>query len=214
MPTCVMTRSLESKVPYQLGESLCPEDDTISLQCPPLKKTKAGYLESDVKRDLLKYHPEVVLYCPQIPQNTGSIARLCAAFASTLHLVEPMGFQITEKAVKRAGLDYWEHVNLFVHKSWEQFKVTRPRRRFVFIETGGSQSPYEFKFLPGDVLVFGAETFGVHREVLEKELAAAQHVHITVPMFNTGVRSINLANCVSIVLYHAVAQLHEKGPLP
>lgn len=206
-----MTPSSENKVPYQLGESLLPEQDEISLTCPPLHKTKEGYLEPQARSGLLKYHPEVALYCPQIPQNTGSIARLCAAFTSTLHLIEPMGFQITEKAVKRAGLDYWEHVNLFVHKSWDQFKVTRPKRRLVFIETGSVQSPYAFQFLPGDVLVFGAETFGVHREVLDKEIKQHAHAHLTIPMFNTGVRSINLANCVSIVLYHAVAQLHEKG---
>jgi len=168
------------------------------------------YIDEYQKEELLKFHPEIVLYCPQIPQNTGTISRLCAAFSSTLHLIHPMAFKITEKAVKRAGLDYWEHVNLFEHESWQTFRQLHPEKRIVFVETGGSQAPYDFQFLPQDLLVFGAETFGIHKHVMEPELSKGNAHLITIPMFNRGVRSINLANTVSIVLYQAIAQLHAQ----
>jgi tRNA (cytidine/uridine-2'-O-)-methyltransferase len=169
------------------------------------------YIDEPAREVLLKHHPEVVLYCPQIPQNTGTISRLCAAFSSTLHLIHPMAFEITEKAVKRAGLDYWKHVNLFEHESWKSFRDSHKERRIVFVETGGTQSPYEFEFHPQDLLVFGAETFGIHKDVMESEIQNGNCHFITIPMFNRGVRSINLANTVSIVLYLAIAQLHSKG---
>ena len=144
---------------------------------------------------------EVVLYCPQIPQNTGSIARLCAAFDVVLHLIEPMAFQITEKKVRRAGLDYWKFVRVYVHKNWEEFLETRQNRRLIYIETGTQNDPYDFKFLANDVLIFGAETFGISKDIL----ATADPNHIlTIPMYQP-VRSINLANSVSIVLYLALS---------
>lgn len=147
---------------------------------------------------------EVALCCPQIPQNTGSIARLCAAFNVMLHLIEPMGFQITEKGVRRAGLDYWQYVNLYVHNDWEKFKETRKNQRLIFIETGTTNDPFDFKFLPGDVLIFGAETFGIPKEILD---SAPKENILTIPMYEAGVRSINLANTVSIVLYLAMSQI-------
>jgi tRNA (cytidine/uridine-2'-O-)-methyltransferase len=160
---------------YKHGQSLLETDDTSQI--------------------------EVVLYCPQIPQNTGSIARLCAAFDVVLHLIEPMAFQITEKKVRRAGLDYWKFVRVYVHKSWDDFIKTRKNRRLIFIETGTQNDPYDFKFLPNDVLIFGAETFGIHKHILQ----AANPNHIlTIPMYQP-VRSINLANSVSIVLYLALS---------
>lgn len=147
---------------------------------------------------------EIALCCPQIPQNTGSIARLCAAFKMILHLIEPMAFQITEKGVRRAGLDYWQFVKVYVHQNWENFKNSRPGKRFVFIETGTHNDPYEFKFLPGDVLIFGAETFGIPKEILFH--ASKEHI-LTIPMYEGGVRSINLANTVSIVSYLALSHV-------
>lgn len=199
------------KFSYKLGKNLINQPDEVCAEPPELEYEKTGYVEAKSRDQLLKYHPEVVLYCPQIPQNTGSIARLCAAFSATLHLIEPMAFQITEKAVRRAGLDYWEHVNLFVHSSFDEFKKVRAKRRIIFVETGGTQSPYEFQFKPGDLLVFGAETFGIHKEVMENEIQQGNAHKVTIPMFNRGVRSINLANTVSIVLYLAIAQLHSKA---
>lgn len=144
---------------------------------------------------------EVVLYCPQIPQNTGSIARLCAAFDVVLHLIEPMAFQITEKKVRRAGLDYWKFVRVYVHKSWDEFIETRQNRRLIYVETGTQNDPYDFKFLPSDVLIFGAETFGISKNILA--IADPNHI-LTIPMYQP-VRSINLANSVSIVLYLALS---------
>jgi tRNA (cytidine/uridine-2'-O-)-methyltransferase len=198
----------KDKQVYKNGSELIGIDDEILQHCPNLFHEQNGYVEAECRDDLLKYHPEVVLYCPQIPQNTGSVARLCAAFSTTLHLVEPMAFEITEKAVRRAGLDYWEHVNLYVHKSYDEFKKARAKRRLIFIETGGAELPHHFQFSPGDLLVFGAETFGIPNEIIEKELALGNAYKLTIPMFNRGVRSINLANTVSIVLYQAIAQLH------
>lgn len=199
----------KEKQTYQLGEELLGKEDEVIIQCPELFYEKTGYVEAKSRDELLKYHPEVVLYCPQIPQNTGSISRLCAAFSSTLHLIEPMAFQITEKAVRRAGLDYWEHVNLFIHKNFEEFKKVRAKRRMIFVETGGTHSPQEFHFLPGDLLIFGAETFGIHKDVMEKEIEQGHAHQLTIPMYNRGVRSINLANTVSIVLYLAISQMHS-----
>ena len=132
---------------------------------------------------------------------------MCAAFSCTLHLIEPMGFHITEKALRRAGLDYWEHVNVYLHKSWDDFILTRNKRRIIFIETGGLQSPMEFQFLPGDLLVFGAETFGIPNEIMNKEIEKKRAHKVTIPMFNRGVRSLNLSNTASIAMYGAIAKL-------
>jgi len=146
---------------------------------------------------------EIALCSPQIPQNTGSIARLCAAFNVILHVVEPMGFQITEKGIRRAGLDYWKYVNLYLHENWESFIEVQTNKRFVFIETGTKNDPYEFQFLPGDVLIFGAETFGIPKDILQR---APKENILTIPMTQKGVRSINLANTVSIIAYLALSQ--------
>ena len=195
------------KLVYKLGESLLLQEDIILNKKPKLSFDKAGYLEPLCRDELLKFHPEVVLYCPQIPPNTGTIARMCAAFSCTLHLIEPMGFHITEKALRRAGLDYWEHVNVYLHKSWDDFILTRNKRRIIFIETGGLQSPMEFQFLPGDLLVFGAETFGIPNEIMNKEIEKKRAHKVTIPMFNRGVRSLNLSNTASIAMYVAIAKL-------
>ena len=204
----------KDKQVYKNGEDLIGKADEVLTKCPELIREKTGYVEAKNQEELLKYHPEVVLYCPQIPQNTGSISRLCAAFSTTLHLIEPMPFQVTEKSVRRAGLDYWEHVNLYIHKNFVEFRKARPNRRIIFVETGGTQSPYEFRFQPGDLLVFGAETFGIHNDVMETEIALGNAHKLTIPMFNRGVRSINLANTASIVLYQAVSQLQYRSRLP
>lgn len=193
----------------RLGEELLHQEDEILLNRPEVSFEKNGYVEAKSRDELLKYHPEVVLYCPQIPQNTGSISRLCAAFSSTLHLIEPMPFQITEKSVLRAGLDYWQFVNVFIHQSFAHFKRVRGKRRCIFVETGGALSPSQFQFKPGDLLIFGAETFGIPKEIIEEEMAMGEAYQITIPMFQRGVRSINLANSVALILYLAVAQLNK-----
>jgi tRNA (cytidine/uridine-2'-O-)-methyltransferase len=190
------------------GSLLWESPGEILASCPALHYDESGYVDAQSQSDLFRYHPEIVLYCPQIPQNTGSISRLCAAFSCTLHLIEPMGFKITEKAVTRAGLDYWDYVNLYHHQSFSDFKKARAGRRLIFIETGGSQAPEQFDFLPGDCLVFGAETFGIHSDIMDQAIQAGLGVKLTIPMFQRGVRSVNLANAVSIVMYQAIASLH------
>jgi tRNA (cytidine/uridine-2'-O-)-methyltransferase len=195
---------------YHLGEDLLLQEDEVLKQKPQLNYDKAGYLEPLSRDELLKFHPEVVLYCPQIPPNTGTVARMCAAFSCTLHLIEPMGFHITEKTLRRAGLDYWEHVNVYLHKNWDDFLKTRLNRRMIFIETGGKQTPIDFDFEPGDLLVFGAETFGIPIDVMEKEIQNKRAHKVTIPMFNRGVRSLNLSNTVSIAMYVAIAKLQKK----
>jgi tRNA (cytidine/uridine-2'-O-)-methyltransferase len=202
--------SYNNKFIYHLGEDLLLQEDKVLKQKPKIIYNKAGYLEPLSKDELLKFHPEVVLYCPQIAPNTGTIARMCAAFSCTLHLIEPMGFHITEKALKRAGLDYWEHVNVYLHKNWDNFLKTRMYRRMIFIETGGIQTPIEFNFEPGDLLIFGAETFGIPFDIMEKEIQSNRAYKVTIPMFNSAVRSLNLSNTVSIVMYIAIAKLQQN----
>lgn len=198
------------KFVYHLGEDLLLQEDQVLKQKPQLRYDKAGYLEPLSRDELLKYHPEVVLYCPQIPPNTGTVARMCAAFSCTLHLIQPMGFEITEKALRRAGLDYWEYVNVYLHKSWDDFLKTKLNRRLIFIETGSNQTPIDFDFEPGDLLVFGAETFGIPVNIMENEIKNNCAHKVTIPMFNRGVRSLNLSNTVSIAMYVAIAKLQKK----
>jgi tRNA (cytidine/uridine-2'-O-)-methyltransferase len=182
------------------------------------RESDTGYVQAQSQEELLAFHPEVVLYRPQIPQNTGSIARLCAAFSCALHLIEPMGFRISEKALRRAGLDYWTYVRVYLHENWGEFRKTQPNRRLIFIETGGAVGPHNFTFLPGDRLVFGAETFGIEKHIFEeeKERARAENtvgenapIILTLPMFERGVRSINLSQTVGIVLYQALAEVWQ-----
>lgn len=193
--------------PYLPGDDLLKEDAPIEYTKPTLSLKKEWYSIPENPEKLRRFHPEIVLYCPQIPQNTGTVARLCAAFGCTLHLIEPMAFQITEKSLRRAGLDYWEYVRVYVHKSWENFCQTRVNRRFIFVETGGTSSPYQFQFLPGDVLIFGAETFGIPKKILQEALQQKKNHCLTIPMFHEKVRSINLANTVSMVTYLAIEKI-------
>ena len=145
----------------------------------------------------------VVLYEPEIPPNTGSVARLCAATRTTLHLVEPLGFEIDDKHLKRAGLDYWPHVDLQVHGSWQQFNARHGRARLLFFSKKAAKSYVSARFREGDFLVFGPETRGLPESLLDANEADSY----VIPMVNTAVRSLNLANAVSIVLYEGLRQL-------
>lgn len=178
---------------------------------PAVLREDDGYVTAANAQELAAFHPSVVLVSPQIPQNTGSIARVCAAFSAWLHLVEPMAFALDEKKVRRAGLDYWPYVQLRQHASWERYlDAVGASQRLVFIETGSSGEPHGFTFLPGDALVFGSETLGLEDSQLELARSRGNPVSVlTIPMFNRGVRSINLSNAVSIALYTAIASLHR-----
>ena len=144
----------------------------------------------------------VVLFEPEIPPNTGSIARLCAATNTTLHLVAPLGFKVDDKHLRRAGLDYWKYVDIRLHASWEDFLRKDEEKRLLFFSKKAMQSYTKASYLEGDFLVFGPETRGLPQELLD----AHQERAYRIPMMGQGVRSLNLSNAVSIVLYEALRQ--------
>jgi tRNA (cytidine/uridine-2'-O-)-methyltransferase len=162
---------------------------------------------------------------PEIPQNTGNIARLCAATGTTLNLIEPLGFRLTDKAVKRAGLDYWDSVDIRRFPNLETFqdKVSAARTRAqrerprecgavtersgnFFFSTSGSRSYTDAEYRPGDCLIFGSESRGLPLELLE---AHPDDVY-NIPMRLDRVRSLNLANTAAIVLYEALRQCSRR----
>jgi tRNA (cytidine/uridine-2'-O-)-methyltransferase len=145
----------------------------------------------------------VVLYEPEIPPNTGSIARLCAATLSPLHLIEPLGFQIDDKHLKRAGLDYWEFVDLRVHPSWDDFLKQNGTENLLYFSKRATRSYTQARYQENDYLVFGPETRGLPQEFLDLNKERCY----TIPMMGKGVRSLNLSNAVSIVLYEGLRQL-------
>jgi tRNA (cytidine/uridine-2'-O-)-methyltransferase len=149
--------------------------------------------------------PQVVLVEPQIPPNTGNIARTCAATKTPLHLVGPLGFEIDDRHVKRAGLDYWPYVNLTYHETWHAFaneETTRRGRRLGFT-TRGRQNYTDFTFQADDWLLFGCETAGLPESVLE-----TCDDTIYIPIFEPRVRSLNLSVSVAIGLFEALRQIN------
>jgi tRNA (cytidine/uridine-2'-O-)-methyltransferase len=152
----------------------------------------------------------VVLFQPEIPPNTGNVARLCAATHTQLHLIEPFGFTLDDRALKRAGMDYWQHVTWRRWPSWNEFHAhLPPEPRVWFIESNGPLHYAEVTYGPDDYLVFGRETAGLPRALLE----AAPARWLRIPMFNAEARSLNLANCVAVVLYEALRQRSFPGEL-
>jgi tRNA (cytidine/uridine-2'-O-)-methyltransferase len=144
----------------------------------------------------------VVLVAPEIPQNTGSIGRLCVATDTTLHLVDPLGFAVDDAHVRRAGLDYWEHVRLLRHASWEAFLAARPPGRLLFFSARSPRSHATLCYHVDDVLVFGGESRGLPDAIR----AAHRDAFYGIPILSPHVRSLNLANSVAIVLYEALRQ--------
>lgn len=147
----------------------------------------------------------VVLYQPEIPPNTGSVARLCAATLTPLHLIEPLGFKIDDKHLKRAGLDYWEFVDLHVHNSWQQFLQKSAGKQLFYFSKKASRSYTQVSFAQDDYLVFGPETRGLPEEWIALNAERA----LRIPMMGRGVRSLNLSNAVAIVLYEGLRQLGQ-----
>ncbi len=149
----------------------------------------------------------IVLVEPEIPPNTGNIARTCAATGVKLHLVEPLGFQIDDKTLKRAGLDYWPFVKLEVHKSLEGFLSQYggdPKRRLFPVTTKGKQRYTDMQYRDGDMLIFGKETKGLPIDFIRQY---EEHA-IRIPMCkDSRLRSLNLSNAVNIVLFEALRQL-------
>jgi tRNA (cytidine/uridine-2'-O-)-methyltransferase len=148
-------------------------------------------------------HLNVVLVRPEIPQNTGSIARLVAATKIRLHLVGPLGFSLEDRYLKRAGLDYWPLVDLRTWAGWDEFASSNTLTSPKFFSTHAPRSYLEAHYEPGDFIVFGSETRGLGAEFLRPRIDAAYRI----PIFEPGVRSLNLSNAVSIVVYEALRQM-------
>ena len=154
--------------------------------------------------------PRVVLFQPQIPPNTGNVARTCAATATELHLVEPLGFAIDDRQLRRAGLDYWPWVSLRRHRDWDWFRShqTSEGGRLIALSRHASSSYVDFDFAPSDWLLFGRESDG-----LPAEIQASADARLHIPMLRRssseagGVRSLNLSVSVGIVLFEALRQL-------
>ncbi|HKP45104.1 MAG TPA: tRNA (cytidine(34)-2'-O)-methyltransferase [Pyrinomonadaceae bacterium] len=145
----------------------------------------------------------IALVEPEIPPNTGNIARLCAATNVPLHIVGPTGFRLDDKAVRRAGLDYWPFVNLTRHIDLQALQDSLPDARFLYFTTKSRKSFVDWHFQPGDCLIFGPETRGLPAPLLQANWDRC----LTIPMFNPEVRSLNLATAVGIVLYEALRQM-------
>lgn len=149
----------------------------------------------------------IVLVRPEIPHNTGAIGRLCVGLDCTLHLVRPLGFHLDAHHLKRAGMDYWEHVKLAIHDSWEDFLAQVKPAHLFFLSTRGEKSLYSCTFSPNDALVFGNESAGLPEPFYE-------YYHsdlFKIPMPGEHARSINLANAVSITAYEAYRQLNNRS---
>jgi len=153
---------------------------------------------------------QIVLVEPEIPPNTGNVARLCAATRTTLHLVEPFGFKLGDAQLKRAGMDYWQHVEWQRWPTWKALQERLPANaRLWFIESGGPRIYSDAKFAPDDFLVFGRETAGLPKQLLEQN----RDRWLRIPMFNPKSRSLNLSNCVALVLFEALRQQQFMGEI-
>jgi tRNA (cytidine/uridine-2'-O-)-methyltransferase len=145
----------------------------------------------------------VVLLEPEIPPNTGNVARLCAATRSSLHLIEPFGFKLDDTQLKRAGMDYWQHVEWRRWPSWAAFRKAVPdEARLWFVESNGPRLYTEVSFAADDYLVFGRETAGLPKTLLQLN----PDRWLRIPMFQAEARSLNLSNCVALVLFEALRQ--------
>lgn len=145
---------------------------------------------------------QIVLVEPEIPPNTGNIARLCGATCTILHLVKPLGFSIDDRQLKRAGLDYWDAVDIRIWESFAELQAATPNGRWWYTSKKAARSYIAADYQPGDLIVFGKETKG-----LPAELLAAQADHaIRIPIFSQRVRSLNLSTSAGIVLYEALRQ--------
>jgi tRNA (cytidine/uridine-2'-O-)-methyltransferase len=164
--------------------------DTLKLRCAPLT---APF--------------RVVLVEPEIPPNTGSVARTCAATSSPLHLIEPLGFDIDDRSLKRAGIDYWHLVQVHVHASFSAFVASQPATRLHLFSSQSPRPYLDADFMPGDALVFGKESVGLPQALLE------QHGERVWGIPTSGaVRSLNLSNAVAIVLFEALRRCGGLSP--
>ena len=147
----------------------------------------------------------IVLYEPEIPPNTGSVGRLCAATGTPLHLVGPVGFKLDDKHLKRAGLDYWPHVDLHHHASWDEFVARHGNARLLYFSKKATELYTSAVFTNRDFLVFGPETRGLPESLLSANRTSTYRI----PIKNPNIRSLNLANAVAIVLYEGIRQIDQ-----
>lgn len=148
----------------------------------------------------------IVLHQPEIPANTGNIGRTCVATGTTLHLIEPLGFRLDEKAIKRAGMDYWEHLDVKTYINYEDFLAANPGAKIWYATTKAKRSYSEVSFGENDYIMFGKESAGIPEEILVNN----EETCIRIPM-KPEIRSLNLANSVAIVLYESLRQNDFKG---
>ena len=151
----------------------------------------------------MKKEFSIVLLRPEIPHNTGAIGRLCVGLGVPLHLIRPLGFQLDDKSVARAGLDYWPYLDLHIHDTWEDYLKAEAPSRLFFLSTHGEKSLYDCRFERGDYLVFGNESSGLPKPFYE----TYKDNLFKIPMPGEHARSINLANAVSIAAYECYRQL-------
>jgi tRNA (cytidine/uridine-2'-O-)-methyltransferase len=145
----------------------------------------------------------IVLIEPEIPNNTGNIGRLSLASGSKLHLVKPFGFELSDSRVKRAGLDYWQHVDLQIYESADEFFKTHSDKKMVFLSSHATKSVYEIPFEDHMFLIFGKESVGLSKEITKAHSDALYKI----PIRSEHIRSLNLANAVSVVVYEGLRQL-------
>ena len=148
----------------------------------------------------------IVLVEPEIPQNTGNVSRTSVLTNSTLHLIEPMGFSLDDRYLKRAGLDYWDYLKYKVYQNWTQFLEFNPDGRFFFFSTKGEKYYTDISFMEGDYLIFGSETSGLPLWIIEGKSNVYR-----IPMRTRITRSLNLSNTVSIVLFESLRQQGFPG---
>lgn len=145
----------------------------------------------------------IVLFEPEIPNNTGNIGRLALGTGSRLHLVKPFGFEIDDKRLKRAGLDYWQHLEVIYYDSIDDFFIKNSDAKMVFLSSHGTQSHWDINYTNDMFLVFGKESVGLPKPIIENHKA---HL-FKIPMYSQHIRSFNLANAVSIIVYEGLRQL-------
>lgn len=145
----------------------------------------------------------IVLIEPEIPNNTGNIGRLALASGSNLHLVKPFGFEIDDKRLKRAGLDYWQHLNVIYHESIDAFFETHKKSNMVFLTSHGKKPHWDIPFEDEIFLIFGKESVGLPKGILEKH----PNQDYKIPLYSDKIRSLNLANAVGIVVYEGLKHM-------
>ena len=146
----------------------------------------------------------IVLIEPEIPNNTGNIGRLALATGSRLHLVKPFGFEIDDKRLKRAGLDYWKHLEVIYYDNVDEFFKINKNQNMVFLSSHGTKSHWDIEFTDDMFLVFGKESVGLSKGITEKHYEQL----FKIPMYSNEIRSLNLANAVSIITYEGLRQLN------